>query len=240
MLKFCSLPSAPITPQRHQIFYDGFHPACYKCYKLCSPDRSWNVEGMGYTSCRNFRTKEGWEHPCRTPWRSCGSTWWQRNTLWTLHCPLLNRLNIFNIQISPFLLITESLGLEWISGDHPVQLPAKAGPPGTGGTGMHPGGFGMSLERETPWNPWTACMDSPAREQSSAYLGWLFWGIIGIGWRVTPMLLVDLTLTWWERIRLLKGKPLDETEGWVTQHPKISTELSLLLEEPRQSPGKFL
>lgn len=37
--------------------------------------------------------------------------------------------------------ITESLGLEWTSGDHPVQPSAKAGLPRAGYTGMLPGGF---------------------------------------------------------------------------------------------------
>lgn len=50
--------------------------------------------------------------------------------------------------------MTEQLGLEGSSGNHPVQIPAKAGSafrlPETGNTGTCPGGSGMSPERESP------------------------------------------------------------------------------------------
>lgn len=48
--------------------------------------------------------------------------------------------------------------LEGTSGDDPVQHCAKAGSPRAGDSGTRPGGFGKSLERETPGPPCAACV----------------------------------------------------------------------------------
>lgn len=51
---------------------------------------------------------------------------------------------------SPATIFTESQNS---SGVHPVQPP---GSPRAGDTGVHPGGFGMPPERETPYPTWAA------------------------------------------------------------------------------------
>ena len=60
-----------------------------------------------------------------------------------------------------FHRIIECLVLEGTSVGHPVQPPAQAGSPREGGTAPHPGGSGISPEKETPQPPWAACSFFP-------------------------------------------------------------------------------
>ncbi|XP_061876229.1 uncharacterized protein LOC133629590 [Colius striatus] len=67
---------------------------------------------------------------------------------------------------------SESQGLEGTSKAHPVQPPARAGPPRAGHTGTHPAGFGMSPEKEPPQPIWAAPSRAPSPQQgtnSSSY-----------------------------------------------------------------------
>lgn len=58
--------------------------------------------------------------------------------------------------------ITEGLVLTKVSGDHPVPPPCESRVTGEGHTGSHSGGFGISLEQETPQPPWDACSSAPS------------------------------------------------------------------------------
>ena len=61
-----------------------------------------------------------------------------------------NKKNLCSVRIeSQNHRIAECQGLEWTSGDHLGQHPAKAGSPRAGCTGPCPGGFWISREKET-------------------------------------------------------------------------------------------
>lgn len=57
--------------------------------------------------------------------------------------------------------ITESLGLEGTSEDHPIKPLDQAGSPGADDRGTFLGGFGMSLERKTPHPPCSRALPLP-------------------------------------------------------------------------------
>ena len=70
--------------------------------------------------------------------------------------------SLVSLALAPPNRIPAWSGLEGTSVGHPVPPPAQAGSPRAGCTAPHPGGSGISPEKETPQPPWAAWARAPS------------------------------------------------------------------------------